>query len=74
MGTELKFCNIKYYIGGGKTPRRVRFNQNFSIHVHRNDQKWLLKKNDKWLIDNLGYITNFRVVSTSTTTLKRIAI
>ncbi len=30
---SIKFTNVKYYIGGGKKPFRVRHNQNYTIFV-----------------------------------------
>lgn len=70
--TILKFTNVKYYIGGGKKPLRLRFNQNYTIVVQFKNQQYLLKYDNKTLINNLTNITNGRIASSSTTKLKRI--
>jgi hypothetical protein len=66
----LTFSNVKYHIGGGKKPRRMRRNQNYTFVIFHSE-KHLLEYSDETLIANLDKITDGRVYSSSTTKLKR---
>lgn len=70
--TTLLFTNCKYYRGGGKKVRRLRFNQNYRIYIRFEKDKSLLNWTDEQLISQLKALTLGRVVPSSTTKVKRI--
>lgn len=70
--TTLKFTNVKYYRGGSKVPKRLRFNQNYNINIYLKSQMYLLNLSNEELVNGLIHITNGKVTPSSTTKVKRI--
>src|ERR1044072_3789 len=64
----LKFSNVNFYHGGGKTPHRIRHNQNYRMWV-KDANEWL-EGGEQWLIDSLWSLTKGRVTPTTTTAVK----
>jgi hypothetical protein len=67
----LKLTNVNFYHGGGKTPYRIRHNQNYRLwSVNEAEAKEWLEDGGKYLISRLWSITNGRVMPTSMTTVQ----
>lgn len=67
----LKLTNVNYYHGGGKTPRRLRHNQNYRLwDIDASEVSKWLDDGGQWLINNINRITKGRVIPTSLTTVK----
>lgn len=67
----LKLTNVNYYHGGGKTPRRIRHNQNYRLwSVNEDEAKEWLEDGGKYLISRILSITKGRVIPTSMTTVQ----
>jgi len=70
--TTLLFTNCKYYRGGGKKVKRLRFNQNYRMYIRFKKDLSLLNWTDEQLISSLKALTFGKVEPSSTTKLKRI--
>jgi hypothetical protein len=66
--TILRFTNVKYLVGGGKKPKRVRVNQNYTLGYANNYDNYT----DQELINRLYYFTKGRIIPSSSTKVKRI--